>query len=440
MGSKECYEKRKERLLNDQSICKENRNLFAEFFLFQERKIKRINNLTTLDEGCYRTLHGYIEKFKNVNKWFKNKPWVTLTKDEIRKIYDDLEEGIIRNNRGTPFRDKRSYYNKIFKSKPFRLAGKDEIAREVLEYYVDKKRKEVKYVDEKGFKKLTSVLSSPEHLLLFWLAWDIGENVSSLLKLTRRDFNRQINSHDKNPEYLVNLPQDKLKRSRQSRSEFTLYPETVKYIDMILDRGKEVFIEDPNGNKVRKIKGSDGKYKKIRGFKQFVPFQPDDMIFNFEKRQASKIFDNAVHKTGVKSIPKGEKPTWKDLRSGMACHLFNNGWHSDEINLRLGHKISSKELDVYVSYLAANKKKSKNTLLKNNLEDIQNQLEESQKREKLQGNRIERNQEEIEQLKEKNKQFWNILKGMVTVIHEVSLDKDVRNRIKSKMSKIMLKN
>ncbi len=387
MGLKESYEKRKAELLKDNSICKANRDLFKEFFEFEEHKLKRVNGLSKIDEASYKTLYGYISRFMTVNKWFNNKAWKDLTKENIQEVYDDLEDGKILNSKGQPFKDKRSYYNKIFKSKPFKMAGhKDDLAREVLEYFTDAKDKEVRFIDEEGFRKLVSVVSKPEHKLLFWLAWDVGENVTALLKLTKKDFTKQYNKHTKGQEYLINLPKLTLKRSRQSRSELTLYSETVRYIDIILERGKEVTIKEKKG-----------KSKKTK--KKFIPFEPNDLIFNFEKRQASKFFDSAVKKTGVKVIPSGDKPTWKDLRSGMACHLFKNGWHSDDINLRLGHKISSRELDVYVSYLAANKQTPKKKLFQSNLEEVQNELEESKRREKLQGQRMERQQGDIEAMK-----------------------------------------
>ncbi len=411
MGLKENYEQRKKDLLGDVSICKENRNLFKEFFEFEEHKIKRINELPKLDEGCYKTLLSYITRLRNANNWFNNKPWKNLTKQDIQKVYDDLEDGRIKTIKGGQFKDRKSYYNKIFKSKPFKLAGhKDDLAREVLEYYTDKKNKEVRFVDEEIFRKLVSVVSKPEHLLLFWLAWDIGENVTSLLKLTKKDFTKQMNKHTKSPEYLVNFPKATLKRSRQSRSELTLYPETVRYADIILDRGKEAFIEDKKGKEIRKIKQMNGKYKKISGKKKFILYEPDDKIFYFEKRQAAKIFDIAVKKTGVKVIPTGDKPTWKDLRSGMACHLLKHGWHSDEINLRLGHRISSRELDVYVSYLAANKKMPKKKLFQSNLEDVQEEIEDSKKREKLLGSRMERQQEDIESMQKTIERMEELIK------------------------------
>lgn len=362
MGAEDRYEKAKHILLNDQSICEENRELFKDFFSWEERKLKRINDLAVIDDSSYKTLYDYINRFRNVNRWFKNKPWKNLSVSEISKVYEDLEDGKITNNSGKRFVDRRSYYNKVFKAKPFKLAGKHDEVTKALEFFTDKKKKEVRFVNKENFMKMISVLSNPTHLLLFWLSWDIGENINSILKLTKRNFRKQINRDTRDPEYIVHLPQNKLKRSRQTRSEPTLYQETVKYLDMVLK-----------------------------------DLSDDDLIFSFGYRQAMKIFDGAVKKSKATCEPNDEKPSWKDLRSGMACHLFSNGWHSDDINLRLGHSVSSRELDVYLNYIAQNRKRAKKVLYNNTLEDVKNELEEAKQREKLYSGRIERQKESIEQ-------------------------------------------
>jgi hypothetical protein len=361
MSLKKSYETGKEKLLNDRSVCKENRALFSEFFEWEEEKLKRINDLPEIDDASYNTLYGYINRFRNVNTWFNNRPWKDLTIIEIKNVYKDLEDGKIKNRFGKRFGDRRSYYNKVFKSKPFKIAGKQEEVRQALEFFTDRTKKDVRFVNEESFKKMMGVVSKPQHLALFWLAWDIGENINSLLKLTKSNFKKQMNRQTKEAEYLVHLSQDKLKRSRQSRSEPTLYQETVQYLDMVL-----------------------------------VDLNDDDLVFHFGYRQALKIFDGAVKNSNTTCEPHNDKPSWKDLRSGMACHLFSKGWHSDDINLRLGHTISSRELDVYLNYMAHNRKRAKKIMYNNNLEDVKNDLEETRQREKLLSNRLERQKQDIE--------------------------------------------
>ena len=158
MGLKERYEKAKKKLLNDKYICKQNRKLFKEFFIWEEEKLKRINDLPEIDEPSYKTLHGYINRFRNVNKWFKNKVWKDLTVDEIKQVYTDLEDGKIKNKHGKRFEDRRGYYNKVFKSKPFQLAGKHEEVKKALEFFTDRRKKEVRFVNAENYDKMVIVL------------------------------------------------------------------------------------------------------------------------------------------------------------------------------------------------------------------------------------------------------------------------------------------
>ncbi len=110
--------------------------------------IKRCNGLALLDNPCYKTLYEYVIMLRNVNVWFHNKPWKRLTENDIRRVYDDLEDGKIKTSKGLPFKDRASYYNKIIKSKPFRIVGKSEMAKNVIEYYASNKSQDVRFVTE----------------------------------------------------------------------------------------------------------------------------------------------------------------------------------------------------------------------------------------------------------------------------------------------------
>ncbi|MEX2220124.1 MAG: hypothetical protein WD749_15345 [Phycisphaerales bacterium] len=304
-----------------------NRGVCAQFFEFQEYKLKRQNGLPELDEGCLKTLYGYIQYLRNTELWFKGKPWAELTKEDIKRVYDDLEDGTIRTQRGGPVQNRVAYYNKIFKGKPFRLIGKDALAREVIEYS-NHVRPPVRFVTEETFRRLVSAISGPEHLLLAWLAWDIGENIDSLLKLTARDFALQANRYTGEREYVIHLAATKLKRSRQTRSEVTLYPETARYADLVL-----------------------------------MGLAPNDLVFPCGYRAAAKFLGNAVRRTRAVTMPNSDPVRWKDLRSGMACHLLRCGWTRDEVNARLGHTPHSDALDAYINFLALDREAPKQRML-----------------------------------------------------------------------------
>lgn len=371
MAFKQDYERKKPNLLNDKKICKANRDLFKEFFDFQERKLRRINELEELDEATYKTLCGYVNRLINVNKWFKNKEWKKLTTSDIKKVYDDLEDGKIVNRFGKRYADRKSYYSKIFKYKPFELAGLKEKVGDALEFVTDRRRKEVNFVNQEGFKKIISVVKNPSHLALLWLSWDIGENINTLLQLTASNFKKEVNKETKEEEYIIWLPQAQLKRSRQERSEPTLFPETVRALDIVLEG-----------------------------------LNPKDKLFRFEYRQSLKFFDSATSRSNVTCEPTGKKASWKDLRSGMACNLFSNyGWHSDDINLRLGHSITSKELEAYFSYLAGQGKRVKKLHYNNNLEQVKDELEEIKIREKAHKTRLLEQENSIGDLTKEHEDF-----------------------------------
>jgi len=162
------------------------------------------------------------------------------------------------------------------------------------------------------------------------------------------------------------LPQAQLKRSRNPRSEFTLHPETAKYLDIVLEG-----------------------------------LSDDDKVFNFGYRQSLKFFDSACKRAKVVCEVTKRKASWKDLRSGMVIYLFNNGWNSDDINLRLGHNVTSKELEAYFSYAGANGKRAKKSHINNSLQEVKEEMEETKKREKY----------NIQKMKEMEKKI-EILMGM----------------------------
>lgn len=364
MSIKTQYLEVKKKLLNNTSINKENRELFNKFFEKEEYKLKRLNNLNELDNNCYRTLLQYGRYFFNVNKWFKNKAWKDLTKIDIKRVYDGLEDGKIKNKRGKPFKDTKSYYNKIFRSKPFEMAGKREMAREVMEFYKSNGSNDVRFVEEETVRKLINVAIKPEHKLLIWLSFDIGENINALLQLKKKHFTPNINPDTKEKEFIINLPKEILKRSRKERSEITNFSETAEFLDIVLKDLKE-----------------------------------EDDVFPFGYGQAKKLLNRTVDITKAVCIPKGEKVSWKDLRSSMACYLLKQSWTTNEINKRLGHTPSSSEIDKYVNFLAIDRHSPKKKVSEGILHKVREELEEQKKKEKLYQNRIDNLQEEFEDSK-----------------------------------------
>ena len=84
----------------------------------------------------------------------------------------------------------------------------------------------------------------------------------------------------------------------------------------------------------------------------------------------------------------------------MTCYLLKHDWTRDEINARLGHKPSSREIDKYINFLAIGRHKSKKKVYDSNIHMISNELEETKKREMLTAQRMERQKEELDELKQ----------------------------------------
>lgn len=373
------FRRARDKLLNDPAIHPINRNLFRQFFDHEEYKLKRINGLQRLDVPTYRTLYVYIIRFCNVNRWFGNRPLTEITREDIQRVYDGLEDGTIVNASGLPYQSRTDYYNKVFKSKLFQLSGKQELARQVIEF-CKPNNKEVRFIREQGFRQLMATVRQPLHQLLFWLVWDYGENINAQIQLRKTDFHRQTNADTGEPEYRVNFRPAILKRSRRARSELTNYPETVALLDRILPT-----IDD------------------------------DQPIFPFGYANARKIMKRAVAASGVTCEPKGDSVTWKDLRSGMACDLLAKGWSRDEVNARLGHKPSSQEIDAYINFLALDRRRPKHKVHEFQTGRLRSELDAARQREQL---LARRSQELARQLDEQRDQMRRQMEAMKQVMIE----------------------
>lgn len=189
---KERYGRAKARLAAEAGICAANRRLFANYLQDQEYVLKRTRGNATLDENSYKTLMTAISRLRTVNRWLRNKRWDRLTKRDVQRLYDDLEDGRITTRRGKPLRDKTTYY-RILRGKAFEMAGKRVMAQEVLKLARRHTPEEVRFIKEHDFRRLVEVSSTMEQRAFLWLCWDIGENASAILRLRKSYCVRQVN-------------------------------------------------------------------------------------------------------------------------------------------------------------------------------------------------------------------------------------------------------
>lgn len=379
MAFTERYRKAKEKLLKDKDICKENRLLYEDYFKAEEKKLK-MNNGGLLDERNHKTLLGYVYKIKNINEWFRNKPLKHISEKDFEKVFNDLIEGKIKNNKGEAMQDVSSYIDKLFKSKLFRMAGLNAIVEKVTEDYKPRKKEGAHWIEE---REVDAIIDNAigNYKLLFQLSWDIGENTASILMTKKRDYRKQYNEVTKEHEYFLTLRKELLKRARKARTEPTRFLKTTKLLDVALkDLDDDDYIFQRNDNKVMKDCESKG---------QRVPMT---------LRCAEKVFDNIVERLKIKAVPDGSKPTIKTLRSSMACDCLKKGWSVEEINVRLGHEPWSKVLKPYIDALAIDKSKPKIREYKANLEGVNDKLTEQRGINQLLDKRLAEQTKKIEEL------------------------------------------
>ena len=372
--------------MKDRSINSNNKEIIKKFFEWEEYKLKRKEGLSEVDERSYKTLYYYTGRIKNINIWFKGKAWEDLTKEEIKKLIDDLEDGKIVTKYGKRYSD-RSLYYQMFQGKFFSFVGKNHIVRDMIEEFSITGRRDenhVRFIEEADFRKIVDCVKDPIQRGLCWVAYDYGENISSLIALESVDVKKGINTDSGDAEYMIIFSKEKLKRSRTPRSEINNYPETVKYLDLILENLKPT---DKN------VTNRFMKNKKLSSI------HSENKLFKFGWKVAETFFRKAVERSGIRCMPGGERVTWKDLRSSMACDLLKKGWTCDEVNSRLGHKPSSRIIDRYVSYLALDRTRAKKKVYEGSLKKLEIDLEKQKEYNKLQALRMENMQRDNEQLR-----------------------------------------
>jgi hypothetical protein len=138
--------------------------------------------------------------------------------------------------------------------------------------------------------------------------------------------------------------------------------------------------------------------------------KPEENLFDYDKPALEKVWKRAIEKTKVVCQPDGQNPTIKDIRSGMACHLLEKGWTTDEIKSRLGHKPSSNVIDKYVNYKAKGKQKTRQKLRTYEVESLKKDIEDMKAQQKLSNIRITNLTKLVEAVLDKGEEVLKVKK------------------------------
>ncbi len=166
------------------------------------------------------------------------------------------------------------------------------------------------------------VVSKELHQLLFWLVFDLGENINSQLRLKRKDFTRQINPTNGDPEYRINYRKEILKRSRTPRSEITNFPKTVELLDIVLPTI------------------DNDKYINFLAINRHTP---KAKIQEFESKRLTQKLDSTIHKLTLtehrlKNVESELNFLKKNLKTVMAIVERNPGL--DDVENAISYKES----------------------------------------------------------------------------------------------------
>jgi integrase len=371
----QCLSKSEWKIRNKTLIIREdNRKIARKWIDGEEERLANINGYSPVARNRNaKTLCKNLGYLKNILYWFNDKSLTEITKDDIKRVYQGIEKGEITTLLGRVLADssKKDYYGKMFKSGFFKFFNKHGYGQEIILRKI-KEDTEVRFFEEKTFKKIVNNTKLKSHEMLFYLLFDTGIEISAILQLIAQDFTLQSDETG-DSYYVVHVPNEISKKTRPKRDIFIHFEKTNELLKSYLNN-----------------------------------LRPEDKLFNFGEKNIGNVLKDIVINNNLKVIPSLTKIQIKDFRSSAACYFLTQGWSTDEIKQRLGHKPSSTVIDKYVNYLCLNQKKKREQVQQINLKEIsdkQVKTEEALRKEKI------ANQSLQDKMKEMDKKIELLIKA-----------------------------
>lgn len=316
-------------------IRPKNKELVLKWLKDSERRLQNINGYDLEAKvRYYKTLYKQLNIFaKNILFWFNHIDLDKVNEKDIRLVYNGLEQNKITSISGKYLKNnsKKDYYSKVFRGKKsfFGFLGKDNLCKDVvLRQFNDPE--EVRFFDFDTLQVIVNNTTLSSHRLAFWLLFDTGIEINALCQITKNNFILKDDKETK-PYYIVHIGKEISKKKRQIRDIYIYFNETN---DLLMN--------------------------------YLASLKDDERLFDFNPPALYKALKIIVHKHNLKVKPTNLPIQIKDFRSSMASYfLTSEGWTTDEVKNRLGHKPSSDVIDKYVSYhsLNTNKKRKEKQLL-----------------------------------------------------------------------------
>jgi len=336
------YKTAKKNLAKDKTISRKNKALIVKWLNIKEDSLSSQKGKNDINSQIRytKTLSKYVSFLRNVARWFDDLS--NLTKEDLKKFYDDFETGKIKNQKGKMYEKstRLDYYNKIFKSGFFKWLGYGDIAKEIfiLERGEDY---EVRFFEKKDLDKMIRMTNSIRNKLFLTLSFDTGLRIGTTLNLRKKDFKKRYNDTTKQDYYLINVRKEYIKGNRSLNIAVWL-PETNELLDLYLKDLKD-----------------------------------NDLIFDFSYSNVRKIVRRASDRAKVKTKPDGKNLTIHDFRRSSATYWLTKGCSLDIIKSRLGHKPSSVAIDKYISYLGLNDEQIVTEVQEGNYKELEDAYKET---------------------------------------------------------------
>lgn len=362
------YKQAKLNIAKDKSILKVNRDLILLWLDIKEKELKNRKGREYGDEIRWsKTMNKYCYLLRRVVYWVK-KPLKELTPADIERLYNDLEDGKITTKSGRPYTKygRKDFYNKVFKSDFFKSLGLKEKAQDIikLESISDE---EVKFFGKEKLDKMITYTHSLKYRFIYFLLFDTGMRIGTVLNLHKNDFEKRYNNETKQDYYMVHIRKEYTK-SKKARSISLWLEETNQLTPMFLDTVKD-----------------------------------NDFIFNMGYASVRKHLSNMCKKLNIKTRPDKKPVSIHDFRKSCATYWLSKNVSIDAVRARLGHKPSSNAIDRYVSYLGLNEKQTVQQIQQGTYKEMTEKYKETKEQLIVMQENYKALQEQLNELQERIK-------------------------------------
>ena len=358
-------------ILNNKNIHNHNKKLLDKWLIQKKNELRSKKGFEIESEIRWsKTIIKYLRQCKNVGEWFGDKYLDQLTKKDIEKFYNDFESGKIKNKLGNPFtrKSKDDYYSKIFKRGLGEYLGINQICKKIM-IREPESTAEVKFFWQEDLDVLIKETKKLKYKIFMAISFDLCLRVGETIQLTKSDFEKRFNDRTKQHYYKVRIRKE-ITKSKKERRISSLIPMTTELLDKYLDQLKS----------------------------------NDELLFPDSYENYRKVVQQISKRAGVTTQPDAKPITPHVFRKSGATHWLKRGFTIDQVKSRLGHKPSSRVIDLYVSYLGLDEEKSVEEIQTGDISEMTKKYNESQEQKIAQDERLKFLEEKLTKL-EKDKEL-----------------------------------